>query len=135
MRANYEKVKRDATSFNELIRDCVIRELKRIISDCDIEINNTIVDPIEALGYINAHIRVWLWTVKPVINIDDELLKKIAEIKKPYVKEANKVIEKNIQKIIDTNSWHIADKISLYFDELSEKGIQDSDYIGSRRPK
>lgn len=105
------------------IRSGFISQIEEIISETKLTSEEKNLNAIDTLALVNDNINSWISSINGVLNIDEELLTKVAELKSPFVSAAKKEIALEVAKIIENESTNITSKINDYMNTLKKKGI------------
>lgn len=123
--------------FIESIRVGFINQITEIINETKERAKRHDLDAIDTLILINNDIGSWISSINSTINVDDELLSKVADLKRPFVTEAKQEVAKNVSKIIEHETFDITvvtSKIDEYMKTLKQKGI-NLDEINKKEQK
>ena len=109
--------------FLESIRLGFIRQIEQIINETKIASEEKELNAIDTLILVNNNINSWISSINGIFHIDEELLTKVAELKRPFVSAAKKEVAAQVSKIIETESTDVTLKINNFMNELKKKGL------------
>lgn len=109
--------------FLESIRTGFINQIEEIISETKLSSEENELNAVDTLVLVNNNISSWISSINGIINVDEELLTKVAELKRPFVSAAKKEVALEVSKIIENESTDITSKISNFMNELKKKGL------------
>lgn len=109
--------------FIESIKLEFMSQIEEIISNTKSSSEKDELNAIDTLVLINENINSWISSINQTFRIDDELLTKIAELKKPFVSAAKKEVAREVAKIIENESTDITSKINNFMQTIKKKGI------------
>jgi len=105
------------------IKSEIISQIEEVINETAEIAKTKNLNAIDTLNLINENINSCITSINNSINIDDELLTKIALLKKPFVSAAKKEAVLEVSKIIENESSDVTSKINNYMNKLKQKGI------------
>ena len=105
------------------IRIGFVRQMEEIINDAKLKSEEDNLSAIDTLVLVNNNISSLISSRKGMIHIDDELLTKVAILKKPFVSAAKKEIAMEVSKIIENEQSDVTSKINDFMNGLKKKGI------------
>lgn len=105
--------------FLESVRSGFISQIEEIIS----ETSTFNLSAIDTLILVNDNISSWISSINGIFHVDEELLDKVAELKRPFVSAAKKEIASEVAKIIENESTDVTSKINDFMNGLKKKGI------------
>lgn len=120
--------------FLESIKAGFISQIEEIINRAKRLAEKDNLNAIDTLVLVNNSINSWISSINGVIHIDDELLTKVAYLKRPFVIAAKKEVAFEVSKIIENESSDVTLKINDFMNDLKKKGI-DLDGNGKQESK
>lgn len=109
--------------FLESVRSGFISQIEEIISETKLSSGEKELNAIDTLVLVNDNISSWISSINGMFHVDEELLTKVAELKRPFVNAARKEIASEVSKIIENESTDVTLKINDFMNELKKKGI------------
>lgn len=109
--------------FLESVRLGFISQIEEIINEAKISSEEKELNAIDTLVLVNNNISSWISSINGMFHIDEELLTKVAELKRPFVSAAKKEVAAEVSKIIETESTDVTSKINNFMSELKKKGL------------
>lgn len=109
--------------FLESVRAGFISQIEEIISETKISSEEKKLNAIDTLVLVNNNISSWISSINGMFHIDEELLTKVAELKRPFVSAAKKEVASEVAKIIENESTDVTSKINDFMNGLKKKGI------------
>lgn len=109
--------------FLESIRAGFISQIEEIISETKLFSEEKELNAIDTLVLVNNNISSWISSINGMFHIDEELLTKVAELKRPFVSAAKKEVASEVAKIIENESTDVTSKINDFMNGLKKKGI------------
>lgn len=109
--------------FLESVRLGFINQIEEIINESKISSEEKGLNAIDTLLLVNHNISSWISSINGMVHIDEELLTKVAELKRPFVGAAKKEVAAEVSKIIETESTDVTSKINHFMNELKKKGL------------
>lgn len=120
--------------FLESIKAGFISQIEEIINETKQVAKKDNLNAIDTLVLVNNNISSWIYSINGAIHIDDELLTKVAYLKRPFVIAAKKEVAFEVSKIIENESSDVTSKINDFMNGLKKKGI-DLDGDGKQESK
>jgi len=121
--------------FLESIRSGFISQIEEIISETKLSSEEKALNAIDTLVLVNDNISSWISSINGIFHIDEELLTKVAELKRPFVSAAKKEVASEVAKIIENESTDVTLKINDFMNGLKKKGIDlDGDTRKEQQP-
>lgn len=109
--------------FLESVRAGFISQIEEIISETKLSSEENKLNAIDTLVLVNNNIGSWISSINGMFHIDEELLTKVAELKRPFVSDAKKEVASEVAKIIENESTDVTSKINDFMNGLKKKGI------------
>lgn len=109
--------------FLESIRTGFINQIEEIISETKLSSEEKGLNAIDTLVLVNNNINSWISSINGMFNVDEELLTKVAELKRPFVSAAKKEVASEVAKIIENELTDVTSKINDFMSRLKKKGI------------
>jgi len=109
--------------FLESIKAGFISQIEEIINETKQVAEKDNLNAIDTLVLVNNNISSWISSINGTIHIDDELLTKVANLKRPFVSAAKKEVVIEVSKIIENESSDVTSKINDFMNGLKKKGI------------
>ena len=109
--------------FLESVRAGFISQIEEIISETKLSSEEKELNAIDTLVLVNDNISSWISSINGMFHIDEELLTKVAELKRPFVSAAKKEVASEVAKIIENESTDVTSKINDFMSRLKKKGI------------
>lgn len=109
--------------FLEIVRSGFISRIEEIISETKLVSEKNNLNAIDTLILVNRNIGSWISSINGMFHTDEELLTKVAELKRPFVSAAKKEVAREVANIIENESTDVTKKINDYMNGLKKKGI------------
>lgn len=109
--------------FLESVKAGFLSQIEEIINRAKRLAEKDNLNAIDTLVLVNNNINSWISSINGIIHIDDELLTKVAYLKRPFVTAAKKEVAFEVSKIIENESSDVTSKINDFMNELKKKGI------------
>ena len=109
--------------FLESIKAGFVSQIEEIINEAKLKSEEDNLSAIDTLVLVNNNISSWISSINGMIHIDDELLTKVASLKKPFVSAAKKEVAMEVSKIIENEKSDVTSKINDFMNGLKKKGI------------